>query len=388
MNSPVNADFSRIRYAQCWEDADVLVDALEPAPGKRVLSIASAGDNALALIARGAEVVAIDLNPAQLACLELRVAAYRRLEHHELLVLIGSMGWSVPPASRRCSGKDTGWKPGAHSDSARERVRLYEKCRDDLTDAARGFWDAHPGEVEAGIGGAGKFERYFALFRNRVMPMIHSRATVDRLLRGGSPDAQADFYRRVWDNRRWRWLFRVFFSRFVMGRLGRSPEFFAHVEGSVADRIMERTRYALTELDCSENPYLQWILKGRHTTALPFALREENFSSIRKHLPNLTWRLGSLEEVLESGAGMFDGFNLSDVFEYVDEDHSSNLLARVASRANPGARLAYWNMLAPRSRPESMRDVLEPMSERAEELFRRDKAWFYQRFVLERRLPS
>ncbi len=91
------ADFSAIRYAQCWEDADVLVGALAPRPGDVCLSIASAGDNALALLACGAaKVIAVDMNPAQLACLELRVAAYRELEHGGLLELIGSR-----PSSRR-----------------------------------------------------------------------------------------------------------------------------------------------------------------------------------------------------------------------------------------------------------------------------------------------
>ncbi len=31
-----------------------------------------------------------------------------------------------------------------------------------------------------------------------------------------------------------------------MGRLGRDPEFFRYVEGSVAERILERVEYALT----------------------------------------------------------------------------------------------------------------------------------------------
>ena len=43
------ARFDRIRYAQCWEDADVLLDALQVEPGDTCLSIASAGDNTLAL---------------------------------------------------------------------------------------------------------------------------------------------------------------------------------------------------------------------------------------------------------------------------------------------------------------------------------------------------
>src|SRR5260221_14294865 len=85
------ADFSAIRYAQCWEDADVLLAALDVRPGDTCLSIASAGDNTLALLAHApARVIAVDLSPAQLACLELRGAAYRTLEHAELLELIGS----------------------------------------------------------------------------------------------------------------------------------------------------------------------------------------------------------------------------------------------------------------------------------------------------------
>src|SRR3954447_25819475 len=101
-----NADFSEIRYAQCWEDADVLLDGLDVRPGDVCLSIASAGDNALALLTRGPErVIAVDLSRAQLACLELRVAAYRELSHPELLELIGSTPSGRREALyRRCRG--------------------------------------------------------------------------------------------------------------------------------------------------------------------------------------------------------------------------------------------------------------------------------------------
>jgi len=64
-----------LRYAQCWEDADVLVSALAIRPGGTYVAIASAGDNALAMLAAGPErVIAIDREPAQLAALALRVA--------------------------------------------------------------------------------------------------------------------------------------------------------------------------------------------------------------------------------------------------------------------------------------------------------------------------
>lgn len=361
------ADFSAIRYAQCWEDADILLTGLDIQPGDTCVAICSAGDNALAMLARGpARVVALDLSAAQIACAHLRVAAYRTLEHSEMLALIGSVVVS-----------------------AEERTALYQRCRPILDDHTRAFWDAHPTEIRAGIGGAGKFERYFELFRTRVLPWVHDRRMVERLLQGGDIDERMQFYKREWNTLRWRLLFRIFFSRVVMGKLGRDPAFFQYVEGSIADRILARTRHALTYGDPATNPYLQWILTGSHTPrALPFALRPENFEAIRANLDALELRLGSVESFLEeSGEASIDRFNLSDIFEYMSPANYETLLRRLARSARPGARLAYWNMLAPRRRPASMADLLRPVEPLATELVHEDKAFFYSAFVVEERLP-
>ena len=53
-----------IRYANCWEDADVLIEGLKVQPGDRVLSIGSAGDNSFSLLVNDPELlVAFDINP-------------------------------------------------------------------------------------------------------------------------------------------------------------------------------------------------------------------------------------------------------------------------------------------------------------------------------------
>lgn len=352
------ADFSGIRYAQCWEDADILLEALNPGPDKRCLSIASAGDNTLALLARAPKyVLAIDRSQAQLACLELRVAAYRVLQHGELLSIIGS----VP---------------------ARDRMKLYRACRSKLSREAWEFWDAHSRFVERGIGACGKFERYFEIFRTRILPVIHTKRRIGELLRAKPRKERIAFYDRRWNNRRWRALFRLFFSRRAMGVLGRDPEFFRYVKGSVSARILARTRYALTELDPAENPYIRWILAGRHDGILPFALREENFETIRRNLDRLEWRRAALEDV-EAGDGPFDCFNLSDIFEYMSPQGYAQQLARMVPLGRSGARLAYWNMLVPRRRPEEMACHFDELTDCAAKLFLRDKAFFYSALVVE-----
>ena len=355
------ADFTQIRYAQVWEDADVLVKALDVQPTDTVVSIASAGDNALALLGAGAaHVIALDLNPAQLACLELRVAAYRELSHEELLMLAGSRA-ATPEL----------------------RAQLYRRCRVCLGAAARGFWDAHPGAIAGGMGGAGRFERYLQLFRTWVLPLVHGRRTIDALLRGGTRAAREQFYRERWDTWRWRLVFALFFSRFVMGRLGRAPAFFKYVEGSVADRIRVRARHALTALDPADNPYLHWILTGTHGTVLPWALRAENFEKIRSRLDRLEWHEMTLEEFLAGKAATIDKFNLSDICEYMSPENTANLLARLAEASRPGGRLVYWNMLAPRSRPEALAHRLRPRPDIAGPLFQQDRAFFYSALRVE-----
>ena len=82
------AEFAAIRYAQCWEDADILTEALRPSPGHVIVSIMSAGDNTLALLTGDpANIIAVDLSHAQQACAWLRVAAYGALSHDEWLEL-------------------------------------------------------------------------------------------------------------------------------------------------------------------------------------------------------------------------------------------------------------------------------------------------------------
>lgn len=353
------ASFDRIRYANCWEDADILCEALQPRQGMSMLSIASAGDNALALLAEGAAVVAADLSPAQLACLELRCAAFRELEYPKLLAFLGV-------------------------EAAEDRQSTYLRIAPQLSQSARDFWNAHADLIASGVIHGGKFESFFRLFRRRIIPLVHRPAMIEQLFQPRDDAGRRTFYDQQWDNWRWRLLFKTFFSRTVMGKLGRDPEFFRYVEGSVADRILQRAREGVIRIPAEANPYLEYILTGRFERALPRYLRPEYFEPIRAGLQRLSYFRGPIEQVDSAYPGRrFDGFNLSDIFEYVDQAATTRIYSKLLKLAAPGARFAYWNTLAPRRLPESLHDRARPLERLSRELFQRDKAFFYCSFYVD-----
>jgi len=352
------ASFEALRYANCWEDGVVPVEALKPEPGQQILSIASAGDNSLALLASGAEVLAVDLSPAQLASTELRREAISNLSYADCLAFLGINAFS-------------------------DRWEIYLSLRHGLSTGSRAYWDRRPRAVEKGVIHAGKFERYFHLFRKWVLPLAHPRTRVRELLEKKNRDARLAFYHEIWANRRWNWMFRVFFSRRVMGRMGRDPEFFRYVEVPVAQSISARVEYALTELETHSNPFLRYILTGNFGGNPPPYLKKDLFERIRANLGALSLYCGPVEEAVRRSGRRFSGFNLSDIFEYLDEASCREIQEVLLDHSVSGARFVYWNMLVPRRIHDSFSDRVHPLRELSENLFLRDRAFFYSRLIVE-----
>ncbi|MCP3872026.1 MAG: DUF3419 family protein [Desulfobacteraceae bacterium] len=353
------ADFDYIRYANCWEDTDILFTALNPQLNQTILSIASAGDNSLALLAGGAKVIAVDLNSSQLACVALRKAAIEKLDHAECLSFLG-----ITPSNNR--------------------IGVFDSLKDRIEEPYLGFWQNNMDLVKNGIIHAGKFERYFSYFRNFVLRGIHSKRTIATLLQAKSKKDRMRFYREKWSNMRWKLLFKLFFSRFTMGLAGRDPEFFRYVDVPVSENIFNRTQYALTELETHNNPYLDYILTGNYTHTLPSYLQPDNFKKIKQNIKKITLYQGSVQDAAEHFGHLgFDGFNLSDIFEYLDKETCTMIYQTLLNKANPGARFVYWNMLVPRSCPIELENKIEKRLNLSKKLFLKDKAFFYSNFIIE-----
>jgi S-adenosylmethionine-diacylglycerol 3-amino-3-carboxypropyl transferase len=321
-----------IRYASCWEDAAIVAEGLGPLAGARCLSVASGGDNTFSLLARRPEsVLAVDVNPAQLALVELKAAAFAALPLADLVVFLGAAG-----APRRSDPLGP-WRLSTYATALRPR----------MSERARSLWDARPRLLARGVVHSGRLEGYFQLFRRVVLPLAHrrdhGRASPRRTMPRGA------FTRRTRPAGAARAALRA-----LAGPPGRDPPA-SGVDRPVGPAILARARDALGAQPIHGNPYLRYILTGSFGPLRPDYLRPEHYEPIRDGLSRLTLREGTLESVLPSvAASSFDAFNLSDVGEYLSPAEFDTLLREVRRTASHGARIAWWNLLAPREHPADL----------------------------------
>ena len=356
--------FQRIVYSQCWEDPEIAADGLELGPADDLLCLTSAGCNVMALsLRRPRSITAIDFSAAQNALLELKLAALRTLSWGDYVGFLGARG-------------------------QRYRLGLYRnRVRAELPDGARAYWDEGEAQLGPGVIHAGRFQRYLRTFRTAVLPLIHRRRTIDRIMAMDDAGERRRFYEQHWDNRRWRALFTFFFGRAVMARLGRDPAFFTYVERQdIGAEFLRRARRALVDTTPRDNHFLQYALLGGYPDLErgPLYLRESNFATLRETTARIRILQGDLESHLHTmGPGALSALYLSDLFEWVSAEHHATMLRAIHASTRRGGRLVYWNLLVPRSRPEELADLFAVHPERSAELHARDLAFVYGSFHVE-----
>lgn len=372
-------DFSLIRYSQCWEDTEVLLESLDIQENDICFGILSAGDNVFSMLAENPKkVVALDISFPQIALAKLKKEVFNSLSYEEMLEFMGVM-------------------------KSDKRIEIYDRIKENLDKEVKEYWDFNKEAIQKGIIHAGKFEKFFKIFREKILPFVHSKKRIEKLLEKKSRQERIEYYDKYWNNFRWKLMFKLFFSKYIVGKLGRDKKFFRYAEKNISEEMKERSRYALCEQNPYENPYINYILTGNYRKdCLPYFLRKENFDKIRKNLHKVEILKSSVEEYLDQIDFKIDKFNLSDIFEYMSAENYSKLMGKIYDNAENNALLAYWNLIVERNsekldykKMDSEIAVTgketnvngkkyERMKELDRKLHEKDMTFFYTDFVVEK----
>jgi S-adenosylmethionine:diacylglycerol 3-amino-3-carboxypropyl transferase len=166
-----------------------------------------------------------------------------------------------------------------------------------------------------------------------------------------------------------------------MAARGRDPAQFRWVSDvDVSGQLWDRLRWVCTELPTRGNFYLHAFFFGSYGEALPPHLSDEGHARLAPLVERVKVHVGDLSRLLgERRPGTFTHANLSDMFEYQSPAQSQDAMTRLGENLRGGGRVAFWNFLVARA-PGPEQDALVRLDALSDELWRRDRSWFYRAF--------
>ncbi len=323
-------------------------------PGGHVLSIAGAGDVALSLLALGAdEVTAVDVEPSQLHLGELKRAAVCNLEREAAIRFLGFLPATF--SERRC----------------------WLSCVEDkMLPPAKAFWSEHRRATLWGPIWAGRYERYVAVLRLLLRPIAGRR--FHRLVECATLEEQRELFARDFDRPLLRVVFRLAFSPRMYRRRGMDPRALQHHDAreSLGARFFQRFQAMCVASPARDNPLLQLHLLGRvrNRDVVPEYLTEHGAQVVRQRSRAISFVHASvLDLVASSPPGVFDGFHLSNLVDWLPAPAFDQLLAVIADRAKKPARLVWRYLHRDAPIPEALRSVILPNPGLGDQLRERDR---------------
>jgi S-adenosylmethionine-diacylglycerol 3-amino-3-carboxypropyl transferase len=325
--------FSGLVYPQIWEDPEVDMAALDLGPGKRLITIASGGCNVMNyLTARPEAIHAVDLNPAHIALLELKLAAARHLPGHEPF-----------------------FRFFGHADEKENTARYDRFLRDRLPDATRAYWEKRglTGRRQISIFTRNIY-RYGLLGRFIGLTHLIARAYGKNprlmLTAEGLEDQRRLFEEHlapVFDSRFVRWLCRMPVSLYGLGiPPAQYAALTADAHGDVAGLLRERLERLACDFPLEDN-YFAWQAFGRgydrrERRAVPLYLKRDNFETLRDTAGRVEARQMSMTDRLREMADeSLDAYVLLDAQDWMTPAQMAELWTEIGRTAAPGARVIF-----------------------------------------------
>jgi S-adenosylmethionine-diacylglycerol 3-amino-3-carboxypropyl transferase len=318
--------FSKLVYAQIWEDPVVDMEAMALQPHHHVVCIASGGCNALSYVTGGAgKVTAVDLNAAHVALVKLKVAGLKYLPDWQRFYTFF----------------------GAADDAG--NVALYNRyLAPHLDRTTRDYWESN-GRLKGftkNIYKRGLLGKFIAL--GHFVARLHGVRAADIMDCETLPEQRKFFDTKFAPLLQKRWIKAALRSPIALFGLGIPP---AQYEALSGGRPMDRVIHErLEKLSCGfalEDNYFARQAFARSyahdgSGSLPPYLQEKNFSALKAAAANIDVKQANLIQLLAAQKpGTVDRVSLLDAQDWMTDAQLNDLWQAITNAAAPGARVIF-----------------------------------------------
>lgn len=328
----------KLVFTHNWEDPECDQAALKIKSNDAVLAITSGGCNVLGFLLFDPEVIySLDINPAQSYLLELKIAAIKCLEFDEFISFAGLK-------------------------EHKNRVELYSRIKPFLSKEAATFWDHQDKILTDGFVMNGKYERFIRL-AGKFLNLLQGKKRVLGLFSEKTKEEQALYFDKVWNTKRFHYLFKILFNKRMLAKRGLVADYFHFDDGSksFAESFYNRSRKAFRDIPVKGNYFVSLYLLGKYSNdnEVPGYLKRENFELIKLRVDRIKIITADAQGWLDSmPAESINCFALSNICELMSEKDTHRLFSAVSETARKNSRIIFRNLMIPREVPEDLRSSI------------------------------
>ena len=163
-----------------------------------------------------------------------------------------------------------------------------------------------------------------------------------------------------------------------------NPEFLKEVNIPVGDFIFRKAEVHLQSVSAQTNFILRYNLTGSFGNLLPHYLRPEIYIKVKENINKLVIKEGYAEEAIKE-YGAFNYMNLSNIFEYMNNELFSQTANQLIEGLLPNGLMCYWNLMVPRRISAIFPEQMTFQKELSNTLSESDNGFFYSKCIIDQK---
>ena len=364
---------NKIDYYTCWEDIQLIQEALKINSNDVIFSITSAGCNVLNfLLCNPRKILSVDYNPYQNFLLELKIEAIRNLDYAEFSELLG-IKFST------------------------KREEIYNSIKEHLNSENRLFWEYNINAIKKGIMYVG--EQNVKVI-GKQLRFLKGNETIENLFKCNTVEEQARYFYKHIYGLPWRFFLNFYFNKYLVKlelcfrlireypyRRERLPEYLRYIQKvSYPKNHLNKIESIFTNHPIQNNYYASLLLLGRYLNEdfFPPYLKKESFDILKERIERIQIKTSSFKEVLMNlPNNSITKFNLSNVFDWMDNKEFEQLLMEISRVGKNGSRFFYLTTRNDRSVPNYI-ETIQLEKQFAVQLLEKDRTMLYSNFEVGR----
>jgi S-adenosylmethionine-diacylglycerol 3-amino-3-carboxypropyl transferase len=347
----------KLVFTHNWEDPESDHAALQIKKDDALMAITSGGCNVLGFLLFDPQVIySLDINPTQSYLLELKMAAIKRLDFNAFLSFAGFR-------------------------ESKSRLDYYEKIKPLLSEDARTYWDEQNSVIKKGFIMNGQYEMFIKIAGKLIMFLQGKKRVLD-LFHEKSKKEQEAYFDNIWNTKRFHYMFKILFNKWVLAKRGLVADYFHFDDGSksFSESFYNRSKNAFRNIPIKGNYFLSLYLLGKYQNEkeVPAYLKQENYEKIKSRIDRIKIITADAQSWIDSMPDeSIDCFALSNICELMSEKDTHRLFLGVHKTARKGARVIFRNLMIPREVPDDLRDRIVKEEALSKRIYTNDRSFVY-----------